>query len=103
MKLKTQFFNRADKSSYIINSVIEKGQDLEQAGKDTEAYFLYRGLVAAYPDCKACRSHMGKTKAKLDHQGIQITITDTLGATARQTVTQSTTPPATAPVGNCEI
>ncbi len=77
MKFKSLFSGESSNDTSTINGALKKGAQLEDNGKVLDAYFLYRGLVAAYPDCKACRAHMGITKTKLTHQGIQISITDT--------------------------
>jgi hypothetical protein len=77
MNFKSIFSRESSNDTNTINGVLKKGAQLEDNGKVLDAYFLYRGLVAAYPDCKACRAHMGITKTKLTHQGIHISITDT--------------------------
>lgn len=76
MRFKSIFSKGSSSDSGSITDILKKGKSLEDNGKVLDAYFLYRGLVAAYPDCKACRAHMGKTKTTLTHQGIEVSIID---------------------------
>lgn len=85
MHLKSLFSGRSNDCPDPVTELLKKGEYLEANGKAIDAYFLYRGLVSAYPDCKACRAHMGKAKTKLAHQGIEISIIDTNVETTKST------------------
>lgn len=56
-----------------VNEMLKAGERLTGEGKLIEAYYLYRGLVATNPECKACKAHMALAKEQLKNADIDFT------------------------------
>ena len=66
----------ACKKNTVIENTLENGELLERAGQKESALLLYSNLVEKYPDCKACRYHMGKVAVELGYsskEGFEVT------------------------------
>ena len=50
------------------NKNIERAIVLEQAGQKEKALQLMIETVAKYPNCKACRGHMGRLAEEVLHE-----------------------------------